>query len=141
MILPHPAGLAFSGLQRGGALFQEASGGFPLRWLWFLAGAWILVGILSGALCAHMAWRRRRSPVFWFAAGLVANLAALGLLAVAARPSERLPPRLAKMPATAVPAACPSCGAWNHPASSRCSSCGARLEPAYEPETRRAGDR
>lgn len=134
------SGAAFAALQPRGALFSEE---YPspsaLRWGWFAVGSWVLAGLLCGALCAHFAWPRRRSPAFWFAMGMIFNLLAVLVLLMAAGSTERMPSRLGKIPVTSVPAACPGCGALNHPAAARCADCGGALEAAYQPETRRAG--
>jgi hypothetical protein len=130
----------FAQVQPRGALFQEELIQPPaLRWGWFLAGSYVLLGLVSAAICGHMAYPRRKSPSFWFAAGLAANVGAIAALLAMARPVEPVPPRLGRIRDTADPAPCPSCGAENHPAAGRCSGCGASLAPAYEPEARKTG--
>jgi len=130
---------AFASLQPRGALFDESfQSPSPLRWAWFFAGGYVLLGLLCGALASHMAYPRGRSPGFWFGAGLATNLAAIALLATSARPARQVPPRLGKLHDTSEPSRCPSCGAGNHPSARRCLSCGGVIVPTAESEALRA---
>lgn len=133
-------GRLLAAIQPRGALFAESeSAPSALRWGWFLAGAYVLLGLLSGALAVHMAYPRRRAAAFWFVMGLLFNLLALAVLAASSRPLESMPGGLGKIPVTSAPAPCPGCGATNHPAAAACAGCGRSLSAAYEPEARRAG--
>lgn len=134
----HPE-IYFSSVSPSGALFSEAYASPPaMRWGWFLTGSYVLLGLTCAALCTQMAYPRGRSPSFWFGAGLLFNVLALAALAAAARPVRSMPSRLGKIPETAPPAPCPSCGAQNHPAAAVCLGCGGHLQAAYESEARRA---
>jgi hypothetical protein len=130
---------ALSAYQPKGALFQEAAEEPPgLPWAWFAGGLYILIGLAGAALCAHLAYPRRRSPLLWAGLGFVFNVAAVAALLGAARPAEQVPPRLGRIHDTAEPVPCPACGSENHPAAARCPACGAALAPALVSEARRA---
>lgn len=111
--------------------------------VWFLFGAYVLVGLLFGALCAHAAMNRGQNPTVWFGAGLL--FSAFGYLLLLMRPARPVlapggvPRGLGKFAATFSPAACPMCGRENHPSANRCLSCGAVLTPRVSSEVARAG--
>ncbi|MCL5671299.1 MAG: hypothetical protein M1423_08405 [Acidobacteria bacterium] len=110
---------------------------------WFLAGLYILAGLVFAALCAQQALRRGRSPVAWFGWGLVFNV--FGYLLLLTRPprhSEGLtyvPAGLGKVRVTPEPSSCPECGKTNHPSAAQCAGCGAGLQPSSESEVHKAG--
>ncbi len=133
----------FSNMQARSALFDEnALRARPMAtgWLWF--GVYVLAGLIFAAVCGYVAVSRALSPIPWFFAGLVGNVAGLVVLLVTPRGDERqlpagIPRGLRKVPLTRAPVRCASCGAMNHPAAQGCSDCGAGLEPAVESEARR----
>jgi hypothetical protein len=109
-------------------------------WLWL--GLYVTAGLVAGAACAYLAVGRALRPLPWFLAGLAGNVVALAILAT--RPAgdrralpEGVPPGLVKVATTHAPAACPVCGATNHPAAAACSACGAALSPTVQAETAR----
>jgi hypothetical protein len=126
-----------------GAFLGDLENSTPLRPVWFLAGLYILTGLVSGALCAQMALHRGRNPSTWFALGFVFNL--FGCLALSILPPggpglpDRIPQGLGKFHTTASPVPCSHCGAKNHPTARKCSRCGRELTPAVESEVMRAG--
>ncbi len=129
----------FATMQPRGALFDETfQSPSPLRWTWFFAGGYVLLGLLCGGLASHMAYPRGRSPRFWFAVGLAFNIVAIMILASIARPEVAVPPRLGKLHDTSEPAWCAVCGAGNHPSARRCLTCGASIVPTIESEALRA---
>lgn len=131
----------FRKLQARAALFDEEQvREAPLATGWLLVGLYVLAGLLCGALAAYLAVGRSRPPLTWFLAGLLGNVVALAALLLLPRgaPAELpagIPPGLAKVPRTRSPAACPTCGAPNHPAAAHCSQCGSALSPLVAPET------
>jgi hypothetical protein len=95
------------------------------------------VGLLSAALCGHMAYPRRLPPARWFALGLVFNLFAVAAVLRAAKPVQAVPSGLGRMGWTASPVPCSGCGGPNHPSARRCALCGAALSPGFGSEARR----
>ncbi len=130
----------FAKLQPRGALFQEETvTNVSRRWGWFIFGVWVFVALLCAAIGAGLSLRKGYPPVKGFFIGLIGSL--FGVAWMAARPARtnvRLPPHLAKLPTTAAPLACPSCGALNHPAAKKCPTCGAGLTPQITSEVERA---
>ncbi len=136
----------FATLQPRAALFQEpyetpgttAQGGISAGW--FLVGLSILVALLFGGLTAYAAITRGLNPAPYFFLGLILPL--FGLLFVMTRPGQasarQVPKGFVKVPRTSPPAACPRCGAFNHPAARRCATCGSELRPAASSEASRA---
>lgn len=110
---------------------------------WFLAGLYVLLGLIFAAMCAHQALDRGRSPAGWFGAGLFFN--AFGYLALLTRPALEVgspggvPGGLGKVAATRAPVPCPCCGKTNHPAAEECAGCGEKLRPAVDSDLTRAG--
>jgi hypothetical protein len=130
-----------SKLKPKGALFQEDAileTAMGSGWLW--SSIWLAAGLISAALCTHIALRKGLPPARWFAIGLATHLVGL-LLALRRRPDSEvsLPPNLAKIPNTANPARCPACNAANHPSAKQCPACGAALNPALSSEVERSG--
>ncbi|MEE9219681.1 MAG: hypothetical protein V3U98_11510 [Acidobacteriota bacterium] len=135
--------MIFTSLQPRGALFQELSvPASPLAGGWFLLGLYVLAGLVVGASCGYLAVARGLAPIPWFFAGLGLNVAALaGLLTRPRADLSKLPAGvpagLSKVPTTRPPRRCLKCGSHNHPAASRCTDCGASMEPLVEAETQR----
>jgi len=130
-------------LEPHGAFLGSGGEGQRLSLGWFLAGLYILVGLVFAALCAHQAMHRGYSPAVWFGTGLVLN--AFGYLLLVTRPRKDVealagvPKGLQKVPVTYEPRPCPACGRLNHPAASECAGCGGKLDPSMESEVQRAG--
>lgn len=131
----------FAILQPHGAFLGTSDEGRGLSWAWFLAGLYVLLGLVFAALCAHRALNAGRNPAAWFAAGLLLN--ALGFLWLLTRPrrqvTEAVPEGLGKVATTYAPLPCPACGALNHPAADRCAACGNRLESVVSSEVEKVG--
>ena len=128
----------FSRLQPRGALFQEGGGSMGSGWL--ILGVWVVLGLVGAAVCAGVALRKGLPPLRWFAAGLMANLAAVILVLTRAAPKPvSLPPGLARIPDTAAPYVCTRCGGQNHPSAAHCRDCGADIVPTTDSEVERAG--
>jgi hypothetical protein len=120
-----PEGMVFSARQ---------SGSLNSGYLWL--GMYVLVGLLFGGACAHVAMSKGLPSWRWFFLGFFFSVPAC--LAVAgkkpAADAPEVPDGLGKIPATRAPAACPECGAGNHPAAHRCLGCGAVLQPSVSSE-------
>ncbi len=130
-------------LQPSGALFDSKKDSGALSRFWFFTGAYILLGLVFGALCAHRALHKACCPVTWFGLGLAFNVFAYLFLwmrpqGVMVAPAG-VPPGLGKISATFAPRACPRCGAANHPAAAACLDCGAKLESLVVSEVVKAG--
>jgi hypothetical protein len=129
-------------LQPKGAFLGAGGGEQKASYFWFLAGLYILVGLVFAALCAHQALQSGHSPVTWFGVGLVLN--ALGYLLLLTRPRGvvaalgGVPKGLHKIAATHAPQPCPGCGKMNHPSATECAGCGGRLQPVVESEVEKA---
>lgn len=106
---------------------------------WFLAGVYLLAGLVFAGVCAHRALHTGHRPTPWFFAGLTLNAPAYLYLLTRPRGtlSAAAPPGLRKMAATSEPQPCPHCGATNHPSATLCLGCGARLEPRVVSEASR----
>jgi hypothetical protein len=128
-------------LQPHGAFLGTGGEGQDLSLGWFLAGLYVLLGLVFAALCAQQALHAGRSPAAWFAAGFVLN--AFGFLLLLTRPKREVPgtvPQgLGKVAATQSPQACPACGSMNHPAARRCTSCGKEIQSSVSSEVEKAG--
>ncbi len=130
-------------LQPHGAFLGAGTEGQEVSFAWFLVGLYVLTGLVFGALAAHQALHRGRSPVAWFGWGLALNV--VGYLLLLARPAKRaegimcIPVGLRKVHATPEPSSCPECGKTNHPSAERCAGCGAALRPSSESEVHKAG--
>ena len=134
----------FARIQARSALFDEAAfaANRPMAYGWLWLGGYVLAGVVCSALCAYIAVCKGLTPLPWFFAGLLGNVAGLGLVMsvgggdAAALPAG-IPAGLAKVPTTYAPAACPSCGAANHPSAARCADCRELLTPRVSPEAGR----
>ena len=116
----------------------DATAALTTRWL--ALGLYVLVGLVFAALSVNRAINAGQSPAPWFFAGFFLNIFAWTVLVARHRRIASLAPKgLAKVPQTAAPLACPTCGHLNHPAASKCLGCGAKLEPATDSEAARAG--
>lgn len=128
-------------LQPRGAFLGTSDQYGGLGWWWFFIGLYVLLGLGFAALCAHRALHTGHRPVVWFFAGLL--FTAFAYLVLLTRPQQAvhapggIPRGLGKFAATLPPQECPGCGAQNHPAASRCSGCGGKLEPRIESEAAR----
>lgn len=121
----------FFKLQPRGALFQEDSVlGSGIRVGWLVFGIWVLSSLATGAITSTLALQKGLPAVRWYFTGLIANFLGI-VLVLCARPLRTvdLPPGLTKIPTTASPVRCSSCGGENHPSASACALCGARLTP------------
>ncbi len=130
-------------LQPHGAFLGAGGEAQGLSWGWFLAGLYVLAGLIFGALCAHRALHAGRSPAAWFGAGLALNIIGyVWLLArrrLAIESPGGVPEGFGKMPATLAPQPCPRCGRMNHPAATQCADCGAKVQPTVSSEVGKAG--
>lgn len=108
---------------------------------WFLAGLYVLAGLLFAALCAHRALSVGRSATAWFAAGLLLNAFGFLLLLTRARQagSTTMPGGLGRAATTYAPIPCPQCEAMNHPAAVKCIECGSKLQSMVSSEVSKAG--
>lgn len=110
---------------------------------WFFAGLYVLIGLVSGALCAHRAMGAGQNPYAWFVAGLLLNV--IGVLFLLTRPRctvwapAGVPRGVGKIAATYAPMPCSKCGGLNHPSAAGCTRCGAHLEPKTISEVARVG--
>ena len=126
---------------RGAFLGGGESAGMSSIWFW--AGAYIVAGLLFGALAAHRALQTGNRALAWFGVGFVFTLP--GYLFLLTRPKQQMdapagvPRGVARIASTAAPEPCPNCGAMNHPAATQCIGCGGELTPRFESEARRAG--
>ncbi len=137
----------FARLQARSALFDENALGAnrPMAFGWLGLGGYVLAGLLCSASCAYIAVCKGLTPLPWFFAGLLGNVAGLGLVMfvppgdTAALPAG-IPAGLAKVPTTRAPVACPSCGTANHPSAGRCADCREPLTPSVTPEAGRVAE-
>lgn len=139
--------MIFAQLQPRSALFQEDYNAPPgtalggIGWGWFLAGLYILAGMIFGGLAGYCAVRRDVKLRTAFVLGFLFNLP--GLLIVLSKPRKTdvfIPPGLVKVHATPDPVPCLGCGSGNHPSARKCASCGAELTPVVESEVARVLD-
>jgi hypothetical protein len=125
-------GARLAQLKPRGAFLQAGAEATGLSRGWFLAGLYVLSGLVIGGLAAHRALQRGYNPIAWFAAGLLFSFA--GYLFLLTRPKKTvfapagIPAGLGKIASTYAPLACPACGAENHPSATQCGGCGARLQ-------------
>ncbi|NDQ58475.1 MAG: hypothetical protein GZ088_15520 [Acidipila sp.] len=126
-----------------GAFLGDRENNSQLHPLWFIAGVYVLAGLVFGALCAQLALHRGLNSTGWFAAGFLFNLfgyvAMLLLPGAKIRSPDRIPRGLGKFHATASPVTCTKCGAEHHPTAKKCAGCGLELRPAVESEVTRIG--
>ncbi len=134
----------FARLQARAALFDEnaLAADRPMAFGWLGLGTYVLVGLFCSALCAYIAVCKGRTPLPWFFGGLFGNVAGLGLVMFVGRGDAAalpagIPAGFAKVPTTYAPAACPSCGAANHPSAARCADCREPLTPTVASEAGR----
>jgi hypothetical protein len=133
---------AFLGtLQPHGAFLGADGEGQGLSLGWFLAGLYVLLGLVFAALSAHRALCAGRNPVKWFFAGFVLNV--FGYLWLLTRPIQQIsglvPEGLGKVATTYAPQPCPACGSVNHPAAKQCMTCGKELQSAVRSEVEKVG--
>lgn len=134
----------FRKLQARSALFDELAvrpKQISVAWLGF--GLYVLLGLVSGAVCAYVAITKGLAPVSWFFAGIVGNGVVLAVLMNAQSRCDQnapagIPPGLAKVPTTYKPQPCHHCDGQNHPSATRCGSCGASITATVESEVVRA---
>lgn len=137
----------FAKLQARSALFDEESlaGSRPLALGWFWMGVYVLAGLICSAMCGYVAVCKALSPLPWFFAGLVGNVAGVVLVLFVPRGDDSalpagIPRGLCKVPTTRSPRACPTCRATNHPCAETCGSCGSPLKPSAVAETKRVSE-
>lgn len=126
---------------RGGLFGGEVAPGSAVSDVWLLLGIYVTVGLAFSAVCAHRALNIGQAPAPWFFAGLFFNaFGYLALLLRSASPEAAAAPKytgVVKIPATAEPQACPTCGAENHPSATSCLRCGSDLAPLTSSEVTR----
>ena len=134
----------FSKLQARSALFDEEaySNQSPMSLGWLYFGLYVLVGLLSAAVCGCLAVSRGLASMRWFFAGLVGNVIAVLWIVLARRGDPAaavagVPKGLAKVPTTHGPQTCLSCGHLNHPSAEACAHCGQPTEPTAESDVMR----
>jgi hypothetical protein len=99
------------------------------------AGGFVLIGLVFGGLCAHMAMVRGLPAWQWFVFGFLFSFVACLLLGTRRSASNFSAARgLEKIHSTREPAPCPHCAGTNHPAAAKCSHCGASLQPSAPSE-------
>lgn len=122
-----------AGLRPRGAFLGAEMGKPGLSKGWFAFGAYILLGLVFGALCAQRALLAGRNSVSWFLAGLAFNVAGYGVLRSlsprAFGPPAGIPAGLGKIADTYSPATCPKCSLTIHPSALSCPACGVALKP------------
>ncbi len=126
-------------LQARSGLFDEKS--MPANatwWGWFAFGSYVFAGLVSGAWCSHVAFRKGLPPRRWIVYGLFGNVVAVAALAAKTGEPRAMPEGLRKIPDTAEPVHCGACGALAHPSAQRCAACGGTLSPVIESEVSRA---
>lgn len=101
---------------------------------WFAFGLLVLLGLVCGAVTGYLAIERGRPAVPWFFAGFFLNAIGIVALLITTERVSGVPGGLRKVPVTALPVACASCGHANHPSAARCDRCGDELEPGSESE-------
>ena len=135
----------FAALSPRGAFLAEdevLQGPVGRPWFWF--GVYVVLGLVSAAVCSYVAVNRAQSPLGWFFAGLLGNVAALVVVLFIVPKGDPtllpagVPAGLGKVPTTRRPVACPSCGRENHPSAQHCSRCGAGLVATVTSEVERA---
>lgn len=129
----------FQSLEARAGLFDETALRRPMALGWFYFGVYVVLGLIASAICGALAVRRGLSPLPWFFAGLVGNLAALVVLAATVRGTVSVPcpDGATKIPSTRAPIHCPGCGRELHPVATACDGCGKTLAPTVQPETAR----
>ena len=127
---------AFLGVEGARETPQQA-----LSDLWFVAGFYVLLGLIFGAICAHQAFHSGYHPGQWFALGMALNLPAYLVLRL--KPKREVgavagvPAGLRKIASTYEPLPCPACGSTNHPSATKCLECGAPLAASTVSEVSR----
>ena len=131
-----------SKLRPRGAFLDAGAATLGLSSGWLFFGAYILLGLIFGALAAHRAFSVGRDPLAWLVVGFITNL--LGYAVLLSLPRQEVhalagvPAGLGKVAATYSPEACPACGAENHPSALVCSGCGGALAPRVVSDVQRA---
>jgi len=132
----------FSTMQPRGALFQEEStpaSSDEVNFFWFWVGLYVLVALVSAAVSAYTAVRKGLPPARFFLVGLLFSIPGC-LYALAQSPqilTDVMHGAFPRVSVTHDPVLCPHCGAMNHPASRKCTTCGAELSPKVSSEVRR----
>lgn len=107
-------------------------------WFWLIAGFVLSVAVGSGAAAAGLALVRRRAAGCAFVLGFALPLVGIPLSLCLPCREGQWDCRGTKVPHTRAPMDCPECGQGNHPAATRCSHCGATLNPTAESEVNKA---
>ncbi len=125
----------FEKLEAHSGLFDEDTRrGGQIDRGWALFGLWVVLALVSAALCGYLAIGRGLAPLPWFFAGLAGSVAALVVIFFVPRGSAAVPVGLAKLQLTPQPRPCPHCRATNHPTAAACSRCGGALAAAGRSE-------
>jgi hypothetical protein len=104
---------------------------------WFLAGLYVLTGLVFAGVSAHRALHSGYRPARWFFTALALNAPAYFYLLTRPKQPSQAPSGLRKVALTSAPQACPQCGDPNHPTADVCLGCGARLNPGFRSEVTR----
>jgi ribosomal protein L40E len=130
-------------LKPRGAFLDASAAKIGLSPAWLILGAYVLLGLIFGALAAHRAFSVGRDPRLWLAVGFLTNV--VGYVALLALPRQEVralagvPAGLTKVAATYSPETCPACGAENHPSARHCSACGGTLQARFVAEVQKVG--
>lgn len=119
-----------SGIEPRAMLFHEDSHRpAPLASRWFLAGLFVLVGLVGGGGAAALALRRGLPVARWFVVGFIAPPIGVVGAAFAKGDGPVIRRGRTKVTTTRDASPCPACGRTNHPAARECPACGGALTP------------